>query len=94
MTQALLIGTITLYSKSHCPVFTKKSKAVKIHSNFLNEDLWLLSDDKMCSKIKDDLVVYFPEEIGHLSKIKAGLEHIRKIHAAKKIFPGSRIVWN
>ena len=74
--------------------FTQNNTAVKIYSGLLHEDIWLLSDDKMQSKIHDDLVVYFPEEIGHLSKLKASSEHIRKVHAIKKIFPGSKIVWN
>ena len=74
--------------------FTQNNTAVKIHSDLLYEDIWILSDDKMQSKIDDDLVVYFPEEVRHLSKLKTSSEHIGKIHAVKKIFPGSKIVWN
>jgi hypothetical protein len=74
--------------------FTQNNSAVKINSEVLQEDVWLLSSDKMRNRIDNDLVVYFPEEIVHLSKLKAGSEHIRKVHAVKKVFPGSKIVWN
>ena len=74
--------------------FTQNNTAMKIHSDLLHEDIWLLSGERMRSKIHDELVAYFPEEIGYLSKIKASSDHIKKVHAVKKIFPGSKIVWN
>ena len=74
--------------------FAQSNAAVKIHSNLLNEDIWLLSDEKMRESLDDDLVVYLPGEIKHLTRINVSPEQLRKIHACKKVFPGSKIVWN
>lgn len=74
--------------------FAQSNVAVKIHSNLLNEDIWFISDEKMRELLDDDLVVYLPGEIKHLSTIKESPEHVKKIHDCKKIFPGSQIVWN
>jgi hypothetical protein len=68
--------------------------AVRIYSELLGEDLWLLSDEKMREYLDDALEVYLPGEIKHLSEIEPSSDHLRKIHECKKIFSSSKIVWN
>lgn len=71
-----------------------KHFAIMIHSNLLNENIWLLSDEEMCRSIDDDRVVYLADEIQSLIWIEAAPNTIRKIHMVKRVFPGSKIVWN
>lgn len=65
----------------------KESLAVKIRSELLDEDLWLLFGD---IRMDDGLVCYYPEEIEHLKTLPP--EEVKKIHSVKKIFPGSRLI--
>jgi hypothetical protein len=68
--------------------------AVKIYSELLHEEIWLVASKEVREQIADDLVAYLPGEIKHLTRINPSLEELRKIHDCKKLFPDSRIVWN
>ena len=73
---------------------SEKQFAIKIHSELLGEDIWLLSNKGMGKEIDDDLVNYLPHEIKHLVKLKATPEELKKLYLIKEIFPGSEIFWN
>ena len=63
-------------------------QAVKICSNVLNDDIWLILDRSFIPH--DGLACYYPEEIP-LLKTKTP-EDIREIHKVKLVFPGCRVI--
>ncbi len=64
-----------------------KIQAVKIHSEILQDDLWLILDRAF---IPDDgSAFYFIDEIRFLEN-KTPAE-LKKIHEVKLVFPGSRV---
>jgi len=72
----------------------EKHFAIKIRSEILGKDIWLVSDEEMMKEIDDTLVSYLPREIKHLVKLRATPEEVKKVHMIKEIFPGSKIVWH
>ncbi len=67
---------------------------IRIRSELLGTEIYLVSDPSLAKEVHG--VVYTPEEIGELMKIRRALklhypERLRKIHDTKRIFKG-RIV--
>jgi len=73
---------------------SEKHFAIKIHSEILGKDIWLVTDEEMEKDLNDALVAYLPPEIKHIVKLRATPEEVKKIHMIKETFPGSKIVWN
>jgi len=69
-----------------------KRYAIKVYSELLKEEIWILSDEEMKREINDNLTTYLPNEIEHMKKNKATKDDIKKIHMVKKTFPGSHII--
>jgi len=63
------------------------SGAVKIRSDLLGEDIWLVFGD---FQIDDGLVCYFPEEIEYLKGLPP--DEVKRIFKVKKVFPHGRIL--
>ena len=75
--------------------FTKKNLAIKVYSEVLGELVWMVSNEKLIHQVKDDgSVTYLPSELEYLLNLKATPDDIKKIHAIKESFSGSKIVWN
>ena len=69
--------------------------AIKVHSETLKEDIYFISRETMMNMIASEgLVTYLHHELECLIKNKATPDVIRKIHMVKRVFPGSKIVWN
>ena len=62
--------------------------AVKICSQLLQDDIWLILDSSFVPH--DGFAGYFPEELA-LLKSKS-VEDLRQIHGAKLAFPGCRVI--
>lgn len=75
--------------------FGKSNMAIKVYSELLREEIWIVSNEEMKNKVADEgLVVFLPHEIQHLTKIRAATDEIKKIHMVKKTFLGSDFVFN
>ncbi|MCH7536117.1 MAG: hypothetical protein IH948_10335 [Bacteroidetes bacterium] len=75
--------------------FAKLDCAIQIYSEFLGSEIWLCSNEEMVKEIKTDdheAVTYTIEEMKHLLTLKVSPEEIRRIHYAKNVFNGSKIV--
>ena len=64
---------------------------VKIRSEVLGEDIFLVSNEATREHLKaEGLVCYLPEEIPNLRGLSK--EMLRKVNECKKVFEGSRVV--
>ncbi|MDA2918730.1 hypothetical protein MYX76_04440 [Desulfobacterota bacterium AH_259_B03_O07] len=74
---------------------SKRNMALEIYSEILGCTIWLCSNEAMVKKIKTDdheAVTYTIEEMRHLLTLKVSPEEIKRIHNAKCVFNGSKIV--
>lgn len=74
--------------------FRSSRLAIKIFSEFLESEIYLVSDPSLASEV--DGVAYTPEEVKALMKIHGSREphykeRLQKIHDAKRIFDGKII---
>lgn len=75
------------------PDFSRAGLVVKLHSDLLNEDFFLVSDTKLKAKVEAEnpgTVVYLPGEIERLAGI--GPEEAKRLHMVKKAFPGGELI--
>ena len=71
--------------------FKSRNIAIRIHSDVLEEDFWLVSNEETREHLKaDGLVCYLAEEIPNLRGLSK--ERLRYINEVKKIFERSRVV--
>jgi len=64
----------------------------KINSATLGEVVIFARDDKAAQKAPTGYVVYTMPEIRHLIELKTDPEGLRRIHEAKKVFPGGYLM--
>lgn len=77
-----------LLSESIAEDFSSKNMAVRIHSEILGEEIYLVSNESVRQHLKaEGLVCYLPEEILHMRNIPP--EGIKAIHDIKKEFGGN-----
>ena len=71
--------------------FKTRKIAIRIRSEILGEDFWLVFNEQTKSHLNaEGLVCYLPEEIPNLMGLSK--ERLRYINEVKKIFEGSRVV--
>lgn len=74
---------------------SKRDMAIEIYSEILGCNIWLCNDEEMASQIKRDdprAITYTVDEIRRLLSLKVSPEEIKRIHDAKSVFEGSKIV--
>lgn len=67
--------------------------AVKIYSEVLGEEIWIVADERDMKALQAEHitdVVYMASEVEELKGKPP--EHIKKVHEAKRVFPGSKVV--
>jgi hypothetical protein len=75
------------------PDFSKAGLIVKLHSDLLNEDFFLVSDGELRARVEAEnqgIVAYLPEEIERLAGL--GPEEVKRLHMIKKAFPDSEFI--
>jgi len=78
--------------KGTIDAFPRVNMAIKVFSETLQENLYLVSNEGMQKYVSGEkLVSYLPHEIEHLIKLQATPDVIKKIHKAKELFVGSEI---
>lgn len=73
----------------------KRSMAIEIYSELLDENIWLCSNEEMATQVKSDdphAVCYTVAELKELVRLCPTSEEIKRIHAAKGTFEGSKIM--
>jgi hypothetical protein len=71
---------------------SERNIAIKVNSRTLNEDIFIVSNEKTLELVADEgLVTYLPQELLHLTSVQTTPDEIKKIHMIKELFPGSRI---
>jgi len=83
------ISRLTLFELS------KRNIAVEVRSEILGCKIWLCSNEAMVKKVKTDdpeAVTYTLDELRHLLTLKVSPEEIKRIHDAKSVFDGSKII--
>ncbi|MDD5068926.1 MAG: hypothetical protein PHN89_05030 [Candidatus Pacebacteria bacterium] len=74
--------------------FIKEVIAIRFRGNMTGEDVWLVSNQSALDMVDDDGVIFHPDELRELVKLKdkgLGIEDIKKIVLAKKIFGGKLV---
>ena len=74
--------------------FARRDIAVEIYSDFLQCNIWLCSNNEMVAQIRSDdpeQLCYTTHELRELVKLNPGSEDLKKIHDAKRVFPGSTL---
>jgi len=73
----------------------KRDIAFQIYSEYVDDILWICSNEKMVEQIKVDdpgSVVYHIDEIVKINKLKPDIKGLKSIHEAKKAFRNSKVV--
>jgi len=84
-------GRIDEISKLNLKDFRLRNFAIKIYSEVLGENFWLVSNETTRDHLNSEgLVIYLAEEITFLKENSPEL--LRKIHGTKKVFKKSRVV--
>jgi hypothetical protein len=71
------------------PDFSRAGLVVKLHSDLLSEDFFLVSDEDLRAQVMAEnpgAVAYLPDEIERLAGIRP--EEAKRLHMVKKAFPG------
>lgn|GEM_PF-1784961 len=73
--------------------FERRDLAVEIYSEVLGCTVWLCSNKEMASQVKrdDPEACYTTHELRELVKLNLHSEDLKKIHDAKRVFPGSSL---
>ena len=74
--------------------FERRDIAVEIYSEVLGCTVWLCSNQEMAAQVKKDdpeAITYTTHELRELVKLNPGSEDLKKIHDAKRVFPGSTL---
>ena len=71
--------------------FSQCMTVLRVRSHLLGEDVYFVSNPDCLRLVPDDLVVYLPEELAVLIKLKPSPETISIIHQAKKTL-GAKLV--
>lgn len=74
--------------------FARRNMAVEIYSELLGCNIWLCSNKEMAAQVKKDdpeTVTYTTHELRELVKLNPDPEGLKKIHDAKRVFPGSTL---
>jgi len=69
--------------------------ALKIYSSVLNCHVWFCPDEQMVEEILEDdpaAITYTVDEIMNLTKLNPSPEQLRRIHDAKEVFTGSKLI--
>lgn len=75
--------------------FKRRSIAVEIYSEILNENIWFCSNEEMADQIQHDdqeAVCYTADELIKLIELNPSKEFLKKIHNTKTIFKNSKIL--
>ena len=76
------------------PIGLDEVVAVKAHSTVLDATVWLVKDARTLDEHPDikasGLAIYFYDELATLDGKSP--EHLRAAHAAKVVFPGSKVI--
>ena len=73
--------------------FATSNVALKVDSSVLGETIYFVSNNTAAEKIKGDgFVTYTAKELEYLAKKGLTPEELKKIHVAKTVFPGSKLV--
>lgn len=75
------------------PDFKNTKLILKLHSELLGEDFYLVANRELKSKVEAEnlsVVVYLPHEIEYLSSLH--LRELKRIHAVKKVFGGEVVL--
>lgn len=67
--------------------FARRGLRQKVHSQIIDEDIWIVSTEEQVEKVKPD-IAYTVEECAHLSRHRPGAQILRNINMIKKIFDG------
>ena len=73
----------------------KRDIAYQIYSEYVDDTLWICSNEKMVEQMKIDdpeSVVYHIDEIVRINKLKPDIKSLKSIHEAKKCFKNSKVV--
>jgi len=76
-------------------LYNNEYDSVLIHSEKLNKDIWICSNNSMVEQVKIDdpeSVVYHINEIVKINKLKPDIKGLKSIHQVKKIFRNSKVV--
>ncbi len=93
--RGVTLKTTSQADNSLDPDFTKANLIIKFHSDLLNEDFYLVSNQKLKAKIEaknPGIVVYLPQEIEYLTGLEP--EAIKKLHCLRNAFGGAFIARN
>jgi len=74
--------------------FERRDIAVEIYSEVLGCTVWLCSNKEMAAQVKKDdpeAITCTTHELRELVKLNPGSEDLKKIHDAKRVFPGSTL---
>jgi hypothetical protein len=75
--------------------FGKRDLGIEVYSRVLGCEIWFCSNEKMAAKIRSEIpgaVTYTANELINLIKLNFTPEDIERIHAAKVLFSGSRVI--
>jgi len=93
--------TIINFPKILLSEFKKCNMAVEVYSEFLDENIWFCSNEKMASQIKQDdpeAIVYTASELyelyelQELSLLEPSNEMLKGINNVKSVFKDSKII--
>jgi len=87
--------TIINFPKLLLSEFKKCNMAVEVYSEFLDEKIWFCSNTDMAKQIKEDdpaAITYTVDEILNLIELNPAPEELRRIHNAKEVFTGSKLI--
>ena len=75
--------------------FSELKMAFQVYSEVLKCEVWFCSNDAMAKQIMNDdpeAITYTVDEIMNLIKLNPNPAELTKIHQAKEVFRGSRII--
>lgn len=85
------LGDVSLLTLSQ---LAKRNMAIEIYSEILGCEIWVCSNEKIETQVKEDdpeAVCYTASEMIKLLRLNPTPEDIKRIHEAKSVFNGSRI---